>query len=195
LNIQQEMIAELAAGHTYARNTGDAEQGSNRGHGFLGIDWELADGAYRIKRIVRPAPWDNEVRSPLDATGISVKEGDYILAVNGVPIDTKIDPYASLEGMAGNPVILKVNSKPLMEGAKDVLIETLTTAQERRLRHLEWIESNRKKVDQLSNGDLGYMYNAKYRYGWSNRIDSASSMHKSIKKDLSLMNDSMQAAN
>jgi tricorn protease len=158
LNIQQEMIAELAAGHTYARNAGDAEQGSNRGHGFLGIDWELGDGAYRIKRIVRPAAWDNEVRSPFDATGIAVKEGDYILAVNGVPIDTKIDPYASLDGMAGSTVILKVNSKPSMDGAKDVLIETLTTGQERRLRHLEWIESNRKKVDQLSNGDLGYMY-------------------------------------
>lgn len=156
-NIQQEMIAELAAGHTYVRQ-GDVEAGNNRGHGFLGIDWELGDGAYRIKRIVRPAAWDNEVRSPLDATGIAVKEGDYILAVNGVPINTKIDPYASLEGMAGNTVILKVNSKPSMDGAKDVVIETLNTGQERRLRHLEWIESNRKKVDQLSNGDLGYMY-------------------------------------
>jgi tricorn protease len=156
-NIQQEMIAELAAGHTYVR-AGDVESSSNRGHGFLGIDWELGDGAYRIKRIVRPAAWDNEVRSPFDATGIAVKEGDYILAVNGVPINTKIDPYASLDGMAGSTVILKVNSKPSMDGAKDVLIETLTTGQERRLRHLEWIESNRKKVDQLSNGDLGYMY-------------------------------------
>ena len=53
-NIQQEMIAELAAGHTYVRQ-GDVENGNNRGHGFLGIDWELANGAYRIKRIVRPA--------------------------------------------------------------------------------------------------------------------------------------------
>ncbi|HEY6504740.1 MAG TPA: PDZ domain-containing protein, partial [Chitinophagaceae bacterium] len=158
LNIQQEMIAELAAGHTYARNTGDAEQASNRGHGFLGIDWALDNGAYRIKRIVRPAAWDNEVRSPFDATGISVKEGDYILAVNGIAIDTKTDPYAAFDGMAGTAVLLKVNDKPSMEGAKDVLIETLTTGQERRLRHLEWIESNRKKVDQLSNGDLGYMY-------------------------------------
>ena len=124
------------------------EQGSNRGHGFLGIDWELANGAYRIKRIVRPAAWDNEVRSPFDATGINVKEGDYILAVNGNPVDTTIDPYASLEGMAGNTVMLKVNSQPNLTGAKDVLIETLNTGQERRLRHLEWIEGNRKKVEQ-----------------------------------------------
>lgn len=157
LNIQQEMIAELAAGHTYANN-GDAEQASNRGHGFLGIDWELANGAYRIKRIVRPAPWDNEVRSPFDASGISVKEGDYMVAVNGKPVDTSIDPYASLDGLVSTTVILKINSKPSLEGAKDVLIETLNAVQERRLRHLEWIEANRKKVDELSGGKLGYMY-------------------------------------
>ena len=158
-NIQQEMITELAAGHTYVNIGGaDVEQASNRGHGFLGIDWELSEGAYRIKRIVRPAAWDNEVRSPFDATGISVKEGDYILAVNGKPVDTKIDPYASLDGLVSTVVILKINTKPTLEGAKDVLIETLNAAQERRLRHLEWIEGNRKKVDELSGGKLAYMY-------------------------------------
>ena len=156
-NIQQEMIAELAAGHTYV-NGGDAEQASTRGHGFLGIDWELANGAYRIKRIVRPAQWDNEVRSPFDITGSTVKEGDYILAVNGKPIDPNIDPYAAFDGTAGTSVFLKVNSKPSMDGAKEVLIETLTTGQERRLRHLEWIEGNRKKVEELSGGKLGYAY-------------------------------------
>ena len=158
-NIQQEMITELAAGHTYVNIGGaDVEQVSNRGHGFLGIDWELSDGAYRIKRIVRPAAWDNEVRSPFDATGVSAKAGDYILAVNGRPVDTKIDPYASLDGLVSTVVILKINSKPTLEGAKDVVIETLNAAQERRLRHLEWIEGNRKKVDELSGGKLAYMY-------------------------------------
>jgi tricorn protease len=157
-NIQQEMIAELSAGHTYARPGGDMEMASNRGHGFLGIDWELSNGAYRIKRIVKPAAWDNEVRSPFDMTGINVKVGDYILAVNGRPLDATIDPYAALEGTAGTSVILKVNSQPGMQGAREIVVETLTTGQERRLRNLEWIENNRKKVEQLSNGEIGYMY-------------------------------------
>ena len=55
---------------------------------MLGVDWELANGAYRIKRIVRGGPWDAAVRSPLDEPGVNVKDGDYVLAVNGVPLDT-----------------------------------------------------------------------------------------------------------
>ena len=70
---------------------------------MLGVDWELANGAYRIKRIVRGGPWDAAVRSPLDEPGVNVKEGDYILAVNGVPLDTKADPGRASRGSATRP--------------------------------------------------------------------------------------------
>ena len=156
-NIQVEMISELSAGHTYAGG-GDLEQGRNRTHGFLGIDWALDNNAYRIKRIVRPAPWDNEVRSPFDLSGVNVKEGDYIISVNGRMLDVDRDPYAVFEGLAGKAVALRVNNKPSAEGSREVIIKTLTPQEESRLRHLEWIEMNRKKVDELSKGQLGYMY-------------------------------------
>ncbi|HEU0109258.1 MAG TPA: PDZ domain-containing protein [Flavisolibacter sp.] len=156
-NIQQEMISELSAGHTYV-NGGDLEQAKNRTHGLLGIDWTMENGAYRIKRIVHGAPWDHEVRSPFELSGINVKEGDYILSVNGRELDTNLDPYAMFEGLAGKAVALRVNNKPTLEGAREVVIKTLQPQEEARLRHLEWIEGNRKKVEELSGGQLGYMY-------------------------------------
>ena len=156
-NIMQEMISELSAGHTYVSG-GDVEQGKNRVNGFLGIDWALDYNTYKVKRIVRPAPWDNEVRSPLDATGVNIKEGEYILSVNGRKLDPGMDPYAMFEGLSGKAVALRVNSKPTLTGSREVVVKTLTPAEEGRLRHLEWIESNRKKVEELSNGQLGYMY-------------------------------------
>jgi tricorn protease len=156
-NIQVQLISELSAGHTYAGG-GDAETVPQKDDGFLGIDWGLQNNVYQVKRIVRPAKWDNEVRSPLDQSGIGVKEGDYILAVNGRELDSNVDPYAFFEGLSGKTISLKVNGKPSREGAKEIIIKTLTPGEERRLRHLEWIESNRKKVEQLSNGQLGYMY-------------------------------------
>lgn len=62
------------------------------------------------------------------------------------------------EGLAGKAVALRVNSKPSLEGSREVIIKTLQPQEEARLRHLEWIEGNRKKVDELSGGQLGYMY-------------------------------------
>jgi len=150
-----ELIAELNTSHSY-RGGGDVERAESRGVGLLGVDWELADGAYRINHIVTAAPWDTEVRSPLAEPGVNVSEGDWVLAVNGTPIDTSNDPWAAFEGLAETTVILTVNDRPSLEGARDVLVETLGS--EARLRNLAWIEANRRKVDEASGGRIGYIY-------------------------------------
>jgi tricorn protease len=150
-----ELIAELNASHTY-RGGGDTESASQRRVGMLGVDWALEDGAYRIARILDGAPWDTEVRSPLNRPGIGVEEGDYVLAVNGVPLDPAKDPWAAFQGLAEQTVELTVNDEPRLDGAHRVLVETLGS--ETRLRHLAWIEANRGRVDEASDGRVGYVY-------------------------------------
>ena len=150
-----ELIAEISASHTY-RGGGDTENSPQKPVGYLGIDWGLKDGFYFVKRIVKGAKWDNEDRSPLDKPGIKIKEGDFILAVNKSPINTELDPYAAFQGAAGKTVELTVNNKPSFEDSWTVIVETLKD--ETRLRNLEWIESNRKRVDEVTNGKIGYIY-------------------------------------
>ena len=150
-----ELIAELNASHTY-RSGGDLEQPLQRGVGLLGVDFTLENGAYRIARIVDGAPWDSEVRSPLKRPGVDVREGDYLLAVNGVPLDTSKDPWAAFQGLAGQTVALTVNSRPTMDGARTVFVETLSS--EYRLRNLAWIDANRRRVLEATNGRVGYIY-------------------------------------
>ncbi len=150
-----ELISELNASHTY-RGGGDDETPLQRQVGYLGVDWELTDGAYKIKRIVNGAPWDTEVRSPLLASGIKVKEGNYVLAVNGVSIDVTKDPWSAFEGLADKTIELTINDKPSIDGAWNVIVKTLSD--ETRLRNLEWIESNRKRVDDATGGKIGYVY-------------------------------------
>lgn len=150
-----ELIAELNSSHTY-RSGGDDETPLQRQVGYLGVDWELNNGAYKIKRIVNGAVWDSEVRSPLLASGIKIKEGDYVLAVNGVSIDVTQDPWSAFEGLADKTIELTVNDKPSIDGAWNIIVKTLTD--ETRLRNLEWIESNRKRVDEATNGKIGYIY-------------------------------------
>ncbi|MCG8372788.1 MAG: PDZ domain-containing protein, partial [Balneolales bacterium] len=140
-NIQSNMQAELSAGHTYTFG-GDNESVPPRGTGYLGIDWELDDDVYRIKRIVKPAPWETEIRSPFDRPGVEVNEGDYIHSVNGVELDPQKDPYAAFEGLDGGTVSLMISSNGRSSDARQVIVETLNQGGEAWLRYLEWIENN-----------------------------------------------------
>jgi tricorn protease len=150
-----EMIGELNASHTY-KGGGDEEQEKRAAVGYLGIDWQAAGKYYKIKNIVRPAAWDAEVRSPLDISGTDIKEGDFILAVNGIPLTTDEEPFAAFQGLANRTVELTYNTSASFTGAKTAIVKTLPD--ESRLRHLAWIESNRKRVEQATNGDAGYIY-------------------------------------
>jgi len=151
-----ELISELNASHTY-RSGGDTERSAERGVGYLGCDFVFTNGAYRIARIVSGAPWESEVRSPLARPGLTnFYEGDYLLAVNGEPLDPKEDPWAAFQGLGDKPVVLTVNTNPVLQGAREVLVQTLSS--EARLRHLAWIDANRRRVEKLSEGKIGYVY-------------------------------------
>ncbi|MDP4217940.1 MAG: PDZ domain-containing protein [Bacteroidota bacterium] len=150
-----EMIGELSSSHTY-HGGGAGEETLRATVGYLGVDWEADGDHYRIKRIIRPAPWDAEARSPLDEPGVAVKEGDYILAVNGMELTTRTEPYALFKNLAGHSVELTYNSTPNLAGAHTVVVEAM--ADESRLRHLAWIEQNRRRVETATGGAVGYIY-------------------------------------
>jgi tricorn protease len=150
-----ELIGELNASHTY-RGGGDQEMPKRKRVGYLGVDWAMENGHFKVKKIIRGAPWDNEVISPLDAPGIDVNEGDFILAVNGISLNSYADPWGAFEGMANETVELLVNNTTSTEDARTVLVKTLSD--ETRLRHLAWINHNRTRVMEASNGKIGYVY-------------------------------------
>ena len=150
-----DLIAELDASHTYTGG-GDLERASRMNVGYLGADISLENGKFRIKKIITGAPWDAEVRSPLAKPGINVKEGDYILAVNGNPINTSKPISSALQGLAGDAVQITINSTASLTDAKNVIVKPMRS--ETRLRHLAWIENNRQRVDKATNGKIGYVY-------------------------------------
>ena len=150
-----ELISELSASHAY-RSGGDVEMPLQQGVGLLGADFTLENGCYRIKKILRGARWDAQARSPLGQPGLNIKEGEYLLAVNHVALDTSKDPWAAFQGLAGKTVLLTLNTRPSTEGARDVLVETIPS--EVRLRNQAWVEARREYVERVSGGRLGYLY-------------------------------------
>ncbi len=152
-----EMIGELNASHTYVGG-GDIEKPKKISVGLLGCDFELdkKNNSYRIKKIYQGAAWDAEVRSPLRRPGVQVSEGDYLLAVNGRQLDISKDPWAAFQGLSGEVVTLTINSSSTRSGAREVVVEPMSS--EIRLRYLAWIETNRHKVEQATDGRVGYIY-------------------------------------
>lgn len=150
-----ELIGELNTSHSY-RGGGDVEKPVRRPVGLLGVDWARDQNQWKVSHIVRPADWEMKTRSPLDRPGLKFSEGDYVLAVNGLPIGNLPDPWAGFEGLAGQTVELTVNSEPAFEGSEKILVKTM--ASEARLRDLEWIEANRRRVDEATDGRVGYVY-------------------------------------
>lgn len=152
-----EMIAELNAGHTYVYG-GDRERPGPIATGLLGAEfyYESAKTFPRIKRIIKGHPWDDRTISPLAMPGCPVKEGDYILAIDGVSIKPGDNIYKYLENRAGKTVELTFNSKPAMDDAKTCLVETLGS--EYSLRYYEWTEKNLHYVWKSSAGQVGYIH-------------------------------------
>jgi len=150
-----EMLGELNASHTY-HGGGDLESEKHSAVGYLGVNWEADGQFYKISEIIHGAAWDAEIRSPLAQPGVNIHTGDYILAVNGIPLTTNQEPFAAFQDLAGKTVELTYNSIASWSGAKTAVVKTLSD--EYRLRNLAWIEHNRKQVEKESNGTIGYIY-------------------------------------
>ncbi|MBO0912424.1 MAG: PDZ domain-containing protein, partial [Acidobacteria bacterium] len=152
-----ELIGELSNSHTYVGG-GDYPDLHPVNVGLLGVDYELdsASGMYRFKKIYPGENWDRELRSPLTEPGINVREGDYLVAVNGRELRAPRNPYELFVNTASEAVTLTVNSRPSEEGSHNVVVKPIND--EYNLRELNMIETNRRKVDVASGGKVGYVY-------------------------------------
>jgi tricorn protease len=152
-----DMIGELSNSHTYVGG-GDYPDLHPVNVGLLGVDFEAdaAHGMYRIKKIYPGENWDARRISPLTEPGLNVPEGSYLLAVNGHPLRIPQNPFELFVNTAGQNVTLTVNSTPSDTGSRNVVVRTIES--EYHLRELDWIDTNRRKVDAASNGKIGYIY-------------------------------------
>lgn len=151
-----EMIGELKVGHAYV-NPGEMERAPRIKLGLLGAEFSRdRSGFFRIEKILPGTSWDKAVRSPLTEAGLNVGEGDYIVAIDGVPTSTVNDIYELLVGKAGVLTELSISPKPQAAGARKIVVTPIEN--EDPIRHWNWVQENIKKVDKATNGRVGYIY-------------------------------------
>lgn len=151
-----EMAGEINAGHVYV-HSGDIEPVKRKDNGLLGAEFEAhRSGYFKIAHIFAGENWEDRFRSPLTAPGVNAKEGDYLIAINGIETSSVKNIYQLLEQTAGEQITLTLNSKPKMKGSWEQIITPIKS--ELGLRYLQWIKANQAKVDKMSDGRIGYVH-------------------------------------
>lgn len=151
----REMLGNMSVGHHNAGG-GDAPSPNFIATGLLGADYKVENGRYRFAKIYNGENWNPQLRAPLTQPGVDVNEGDYLIAVNGREVRSSDSVYSFFESKADKQVVIKVSANPDGSNAREYTV--VPVASETGLRNLDWIESNRRKVGELSGGKLAYVY-------------------------------------
>jgi len=152
-----EMIAELNVGHAYVGG-GDYPKADRIRLGLLGAELSRDEKSkfYRIDKILKGENWEGTLRSPLTDIGVDVKEGDYILEVNGKPTSGMNNIYEALINQGKKQVTLTVNGKPDLNGSRKTVVIPVTD--EHSLYYLNWVEGNIEKINKATDGRVGYIH-------------------------------------
>lgn len=150
------MCSELAVGH-HRVGGGDQRFSTERIEGgLLGADYEISGNRYRLKKIYGGLNWNPGLRSPLTEPGINVKEGEYLLAVNGKNVTADQNLFSFFEKTAGKITELTVG--PNADGTGSRMVRVEPVANEFALRNRDWVEGNLRKVHEATNGRVAYVY-------------------------------------
>jgi len=152
----QWMCSELAVGH-HRVGGGDYYHDPERiSGGLLGAGYSIENGRYRFKKVYGGLNWNPELRSPLTEPGVNVKEGEYLLAVNGKELVASTNIFSMFENTSGKIVEITVGPNPNGTGSRTVNV--VPVANESSLRNRDWVEGNIKKVDEATGGRVAYVY-------------------------------------
>ena len=151
----QECLGEMTVGHMFVGG-GETPEPKKFKAGLLGADYSLENDRYRVSKVYNGENWNPGNEAPLTQPGVNVKAGDYILAVNGRELHASDNIYSFFEETAGKQVPLKVASNPDGKDSREVTVVPVES--EEHLRHLEWIERNRRRVDEATGGKIAYVH-------------------------------------
>lgn len=158
------MLGSVSVSH-FGVGGGDAPQPAGRGSGIglLGADYAIENGRYRFKKIYRSTSYasaNGRFTAPLDVPGVDAREGDYLLEVNGNKVEATKNVLSYFENTVGKPTKITVSANPDGSGARTFTV--YPAAGENRLRRTNWAENNRKLVEKMSGGRLGYIFIENY---------------------------------
>lgn len=154
-DVLKQLVGELAALHTGVGGGDMRSDDADVGVACLGARFSRDEtaGGFRIDYIYKADPDYPIKKSPLDDPYLDIREGDVVTKVNGRAALTALDMGELIRNQAGKQVRLS-----LKRGAdtRDVIVKPKSAAYW--LRYGDWQYTNRLKVDQASDNQIGYLH-------------------------------------
>ena len=153
------MVGELNASHLGVAPPTSASQVVT---GRLGLDFDRAEyertGRLRVTEVVPLGPGALAREAAAPEKMRPVRAGDYLVAVDGRPLDARANLEELLNYKIGRRVTLAVASAPAGADRWELDVRPVNTATEKGLRYREWVEGRREYVGRASGGRLGYVH-------------------------------------
>jgi tricorn protease len=153
--ILDQVNGELSVGHSFVGG-GDYPKTDRNSVGLLGANLNIEDNLWKIDRIFTTESWNPELSSPLEEPGLNVKEGNFIVEINGEKLTANDDPYKLLDGTSGIQTALKIAETADLDSTWTITVKPISS--ENALRQRAWVEDNRRTVDSLSGGKIAYIW-------------------------------------
>ena len=152
--LSNEMLGEIEVGHMFV--SGPDQHSDMPKPGVLGADYIVENNRYKFAKIYNGQNWTPSLTAPLTLPGINNNVGEYLFAVNGRELHATDNLDSFFDGTAGKQTVLRVGYKADATDAHEVTVVPVDS--DHALRNLDWIESNRRKVGELSGGKVAYIY-------------------------------------
>jgi tricorn protease len=151
-----ELQGELSTSHMFLGHGDSGDPRPLATTALIGADFVLdtTAGRYRMIHVYRGDNSRSRFRAPLGDPALDVRDGDYLLAVDGTPLLVPDDPYRLLANHKG-PLRLTI-AHDAKDPGRTVSVDPVDS--EVQIRKLDWIASRRAMTDRLSNGRVAYVY-------------------------------------
>lgn len=143
-----EMLGELNGSHTGARYRPAASGPATASLGAFFDPAYTGDGL-KIREIIK--------KGPLTKADTQIKEGCIIEKIDGQPIAAGADYYPLLNNKAGKKMMLSVYN-PTTKTRFEEQVKPISYSEQSSLLYKRWVDQRRKIVDELSNGQVGYVH-------------------------------------
>lgn len=148
--IMNLMVGELNASHLGVSGSNDF---SALPIGRLGLRFDRSEyennGWLKVTEVIDLSP---------SAVSKEIKPGDYLLSIDKNKINASSNINQLLEDKVDKRVELEIASSANSSDKRTVVLKPISTRAEKQLLYRQWVEDNRKYVEHISDGQLGYIH-------------------------------------